>query len=340
MTHREPHPVRDVSTGDPRVRLRVALPMLLAALGYFAVIHRTIGLRPEHIALVLVFIAGLLAHPASARLMRALGIFLVFGILYDSLKIIPNYQVAPVDIEGLYRLELSLFGIPSGTSMMTPNEYLHANATPLLDLIAGLFYLNWVSVPIAFGIYLYVVNKRRYIQYGLAFLLVNILGFIVYYLHPAAPPWYVAQHGFVVQHGLPGSAADLARFDALIGIDVFQAIYTRNSNIFAALPSLHSAYPVVVLWYATQQLRRKHRRVYYAVFMTGIWFAAVYSGHHYVIDVVLGIVVALAGIIGFEYGLMRIPAVARGLDRYARAITRPPIAHFPDTSPMPPSPRP
>lgn len=324
MTHRDKTAELAEPVDQRRRRPRAALLMLLAALAYFTTIQLTIGVRPEHIVLVAVFIAGLLAHPSSARLMRAMAIFLVFGILYDSLKIIPNYQVAPVDIEGLYRLELRLFGIPSGGSMLTPNEYLHANATPLLDLIAGLFYLNWVSVPIAFGIFLFVVNKRRYIQYGVAFLLVNILGFIVYYLHPAAPPWYVAQHGFALQHGLPGSAADLARFDALIGIDVFQAIYTRNSNIFAAVPSLHSAYPVVVLWYAAKQLRRKHRCMYYAVFMMGIWFAAVYSGHHYVVDVVLGIVVALAGIVGFEYGLLRIPAVAHGLDRYARAITRPP----------------
>ncbi|MBR9974202.1 MAG: inositol phosphorylceramide synthase [Bacteroidetes bacterium] len=305
-----------------RPSLRFSLLAVLLSLVYLAAVQLTIGLRPEHVFLVSLFDVGLLAHPASGRVMRALAIFLVFGILYDSLKIVPNYQVAAVDIEGLYNLELQLFGIVDSGMPRTPNEYLHAHASAALDLISGLFYLNWVSVPILFGVYLYVVDKRRYIDFGLVFLLVNILGFIGYYLHPAAPPWYVDQYGFTLHTGVFGSAAELVRFDRLVGLDIFQGIYTRNSNVFAAVPSLHSAYPVVVLWFAIKQLRHKHRSAYFAVYMMGIWFAAVYSGHHYVIDVILGAAVAVAGILLYEQGLLRIPAVRRWLARYERSISR------------------
>ena len=178
---------------------RFALLTVLLSLAYLAAVQLTIGLRPEHVILVTLFDIGLLAHPVSSRLMRAMAIFLVFGVLYDSLKILPNYQVAAVDIEGLYHCERQLFGIVDGGMLRTPNEYLHTHASTPLDLISGLFYLNWVSVPILFGVYLYVVNKRRYIDFGLVFLLVNILGFIGYYLYPAAPPWYVDQYGFTLQ---------------------------------------------------------------------------------------------------------------------------------------------
>jgi inositol phosphorylceramide synthase catalytic subunit len=308
-------------TTSGRPGARFALLAILLSLVYLAVVQLTIGLRPEHVILVAMFDIGLLAHPVSARLMRALAIFLVFGILYDSLKIVPNYQVSPVDIGGLYSLERQLFGITDGGLLLTPNEYFQEHASTPLDLISGLFYLNWISVPILFGMYLYAVNKRRYIDFGLVFLLVNVLGFIGYYLYPAAPPWYVEQYGFTMQPGVTGSAAELVRFDALIGLDVFQGIYTRNSNVYAAVPSLHCAYPVVVLWYAIKQLRRRHRSVYFAVYMMGICFAAVYSGHHYIIDVILGVAVAVLGILLFELLLLRIPLFQRWLARYERSIS-------------------
>ncbi len=74
------------------------------------------------------------------------------------------------------------------------------------------------------------------------FLLVNLLGFAGYYIHPAAPPWYVAGHGFEAVVGTRGEVAGLGAFDAMTGLGIFDGLYARNSNVFAALPSLHSAY--------------------------------------------------------------------------------------------------
>jgi membrane-associated phospholipid phosphatase len=54
--------------------------------------------------------------------------------------------------------------------------------------------------------------------------------------------------------------------------------------------------------------------------MLGIWGTAVYSCHHYIIDVLLGISCALLGWLVFEYGLMKIPAFNRFFDRYYKYI--------------------
>lgn len=309
----------DSTSGRPGTRF--ALLTVLLSLVYLAAVQLTIGLRPDHIILLTLFDVGLLAHPASARLMRAMAIFLVFGMIYDGLKLVPNHHVGPVDIEGLYELELQLFGIMDGGTLRTPTEYLASRTSAPLDLVTGLIYLNWIPVPIAFGLYLYAVNKRRFIHFSFAFLLANILGFLGYYIHPAAPPWYVEEYGFIFRSDITGSAAGFLRFDAMVGVDIFQTIFTRNSNVFAAIPSLHSANPVVVLWYAALQLRHKHRTLYYAAFMVGMWYAAVYSGHHYVIDVILGVAVAVLGILLFELLLLRIPLFQRWLARYERSIS-------------------
>ena len=57
-----------------------------------------------------------------------------------------------------------------------------------------------------------------------------------------------------------------------------------------------------------------------AVITLGIWFTAVYTSHHYIIDVSLGILCALLGTLLFEGVLMRIPAFSRFISRYARYI--------------------
>ena len=294
---------------------------IIVSLAYLFFVHVAIGLRIEHVLLVSIYNIGFVAHPWSRRLVGALAIFLVFGMLYDVMKAWPNHLVNEVDIEGLYRTEKQLFGIRSGGELLTPNEFFSRNSNVALDITAGLFYLNWMSVPLIFAVYLYFRDKRIYLYYGLVFLLANILGFIIYYIHPAAPPWYVEQYGFVVQQGMQASAADLVRFDRLFGVNIFQWIYTRNSNVFAALPSLHAAYPTVVLYYALKVTRTWYMKAFYVVYMLGIWFAAVYSGHHYIIDVLFGIGCAVGAIIVFHGALYRFPAVRKVLDRYERFIT-------------------
>ena len=56
------------------------------------------------------------------------------------------------------------------------------------------------------------------------------------------------------------------------------------------------------------------------VITLGIWFTAVYTSHHYIIDVTLGIACALVGFLLFEYVLMRVPAFSRFMGRYEKYV--------------------
>lgn len=168
------------------------------------------------------------------------------------------------------------------------------------------------------SLYLYFSRRTEwYLHFAIVFLLVNLLGFAIYYIHPAAPPWYVALHGFEAVEGTPGDVAGLGRFDDMTGLGIFNALYARNSNVFAAVPSLHSAYTFVAFIYALLSRAPKGWTIALGVVSAGIWFTAVYTSHHYIIDVLLGIGTALAGIALFEWVLMRLGPVARFVERYA-----------------------
>ena len=72
--------------------------------------------------------------------------------------------------------------------------------------------------------------------------------------------------------------------------------------------------------YAILSKRSYHLVAVMAVITVGIWCTAVYSCHHYIIDVILGILTALVGIAVFEKLLMRWKPFQRFFNSYAHYI--------------------
>ena len=308
---------------NSKVTLKESLVMLCALAVWLAVTALCVGFRTEHIWLALLIAALFFACRPTRRLVVALLPFIVFGISSDWMNIVHNYEVNPVDIRGLYESEKQLFGITAADgTLLTPNEFFALHRTALMDFLGGVFYLCWVPVPIIFGLWMYFSGKvKPYLHFALVFLLVNLIGFAGYYIHPAAPPWYVALHGFDFRLGVPGDVAGLGAFDEMTGLGVFHGLYGRNANVFAAVPSLHSAYTLVAFIYAMRSRSGLPWTLALGIITAGIWFTAVYTSHHYIIDVLLGITTALAGFLLFEYVLMRVPAFSRFIGRYAAYVS-------------------
>lgn len=282
-----------------------------------------IGFRPEHLFLALL-IAGLyFGAPATRKLTVAIIPFIIFGISYDWMNLLPNYEVNPVDVKGLYDTEKSLFGITLADGLrVTPNEFWGMHTSKAMDFLAGIFYLCWVPLPIFYGLWLYFSGKKAgYLHFAIVFLFVNLIGFAFYYIHPAAPPWYVALHGYEAVAGTPGDVAGLGAFDKMTGLGIFNALYARNANVFAAMPSLHSAYTFVAFLYSIRLRSSLGWKIILGIVTVGIWFTAVYTSHHYILDVMGGIGCALAGFMIFEHGLMKIAGFRCFIDRYVKYIS-------------------
>ncbi len=232
--------------------------------------------------------------------------FVVFGLIYNSMRYYPNYLFNDIDVEGVYNMEKHLFGIVSNGVRVTPNEYFWVNHTAFLDIVSGLFYLCWVPLPIFYCLWLFFTKKQDLaFRYSCGFLFVNLVGFSGYYIHPAAPPWYAMLYGFEPILNTPGNVAGFQHFDSLIGIPIFHTIYSGNSNVFAAIPSMHAAYCPIAFYYSTKVKDNRVWNYILAVVSIGIWFSAVYSCHHYVIDVLLGILVTIVGLTLFEHVVYR-----------------------------------
>ena len=296
---------------------------LFLCLGIWLVVTALfVGIRPEHPLLIALIAVLFCAHPQTKKLVIALLPFILFAVSYDWMNIVPNYKVNPIDVQGLYEAEKSLFGITTAAGTVTPNEFFAEHHCAFMDFWAGFFYLCWVPVPILFGLSLYFMKQRNlYLRFAIVFLFVNLIGFAGYYIHPAAPPWYVMKYGFEPILNTPGDVAGLGRFDEMTGLGIFDSLYSRNSNVFAAVPSLHSAYMVIAFYYSLKAKYPNFLRVIFGIIMLGIWFTAVYSAHHYIIDAILGASCAVLGIFIFEKILMKWGAFNRFITKYTAYIS-------------------
>ncbi|MGZ3812766.1 MAG: phosphatase PAP2 family protein [Mucilaginibacter sp.] len=301
------------------ITLRSVVVVSLVSFTYLLFSSFLVGFKSDQVVLLLIFNCAYYLSAITRKFILGFSIFIVYWIIYDYMKAFPNYDYNLVHIADLYNFEKHLFGIRLQGKLLTPNEYWRSNGVTLLDIISGIFYLCWIPVPLAFAGWLFFRNRRQFLLFSLTFVLVNFLGFVVYYLYPAAPPWYVQFNGFTFHPGTPGNTAGLAKFDTYFHVSIFKSIYAKGSNVFAAMPSLHSSYPLIVLYYGIKN-RLGLVNIFFATVMFGIWFSAVYLSHHYILDVLAGISCAIFGINLFNLLNTKAGWFSRFIDNYEKLI--------------------
>ena len=308
-----------MTSSKERFDIKTLLFTTTISIAYLLLSAWLVGFKTDQLWLVVIFNGCYYASWQSRHFITGFSIFIVYWILFDYMKAFPNYLYSTVHIRDLYEAEKSIFGVVINGVKVTPNEYWLTHTQAWIDVLSGVFYLCWVPVPLAFATYLFFKNREGFIHFALSFLLVNLVGFVVYYTYPAAPPWYVQLRGFDFYAHTPGNEAGLTRFDQHLGMNIFHAIYAKGSNVFAAMPSLHSAYPVVVVYYARLHAN-KFLQALFAIVAAGIWFSAIYNSHHYVLDVTAGIICAVVTIIFYRRILMKNPGYKRAITAFYKQI--------------------
>jgi hypothetical protein len=144
----------------------------------------------------------------------------------------------------------------------------------------------------------------------------TLAAFLVYWRYPAQPPWLAADLGHV---GPVDRIAPLV-WDRL-GVSSMQSVYENSNlvNTVAAMPSLHAAYPFMLLlffWPAGWAVRAG--LVGYTLAMA---FALVYGGEHFVADILAGW--ALAGVAFAAVAAVRRAVALAPIRRAARAQAAP-----------------
>ncbi|MCK5841937.1 MAG: phosphatase PAP2 family protein, partial [Candidatus Sabulitectum sp.] len=169
---------------------------LIVSLLYFCWMYFKIEIRMDHLISYAFFAFLYFYNEKTRRFFFAMCPFIIYITVYDSLRAFPNYNYNTIHIEDLYLLEKQYFGVFFNNQLLTLNEFFAYHQRTLFDIISGVSYITWVPMPIGFAMYLYFTGRKSlYINMVFLFVLTNLIGFIVYYFYPAAPPWYIGACG-------------------------------------------------------------------------------------------------------------------------------------------------
>jgi membrane-associated phospholipid phosphatase len=167
--------------------------------------------------------------------------------------------------------------------LWTPS-HLHAYDYGAWAVYMTHFIAVWVTAAV-----LWRVARPRFRRFAMLTIVLTLAGFMTYWLYPAQPPWLAAQDGLVgpVDRIVPDVWGQL-------GVGTVQSAFENGGlvNTVAAMPSLHGAYPLMLLlffWSAGRLVRAG-----LALYTLAMAFALVYGGEHFVTDILVGWAMAVA----------------------------------------------
>jgi hypothetical protein len=285
---------------SPRGDRRWKIGILAFVLLYTVVINQFLHVRPDHLFLALVVLAfGFLGKERGRRFLIDWFPFILFWILYDMMRgVADSLQGGYVHVTEPYRWEQVLFGwmTPGDVPPLWFAEWRSAHDgiwyKGALDLLSANMYTMHFGAPLVFMWILWhtVDDRRTFYRFMYTLTVLNLTGLATFMLYPAAPPWYVELHGMRQPSELgmvSGAAGGLVALDQMFRVRFFETLWDHFSpNLFAAMPSLHGAYPLTIALFACLRFGRRVRWILAYPALT--WFAAVYLNQHYVVDLVTG----------------------------------------------------
>lgn len=241
--------------------------------------------RPQ----ILAFVAGLIGVTCAwsergirRLLMDWLPVF-VIAAGYDFVRSQAPDLIDRAVVEPQLRFDEIVFGGTVPTVLL--QDALVDRATPhWWDYLAFLVYLSHFVFTLAVAAVLYFKARDLFRRLAALVLSVSVAGFITYFIVPAVPPWLASRYG------------DLSRTTRIVhavwadlGIEGAAKVFAGNAklaNPVAALPSLHAAWPFMVLLLLWPVAGRWRWALlgYNAVMIPTL----VYGAEHYVSDILLG----------------------------------------------------
>jgi len=299
--------------------LRIACPTIFCAASAAWAAAR--GIPASRDTLTAWVLVGLLAFSVTNFRRWARGLvydwlpFVVVLWLYDLTRgsadglLFHTHYAAQIDVDR------ALFGVVPTVWLQ---EHLWHGQAHLrwYDYASWLVYLSHFFATTLLAAALWLLAPHRFHRYVATVVTLALLGVTTYALFPAAPPWLATSHHLIHAYRLTPAVWSHVPYVN------FQTLFekgARYSNQVAAVPSLHTAFALLVsvtLWPIVPRMLRP-LLVLYPIAMG---FSLVYLGEHYVVDVLLGYVYVAAA-------LAIVHMTARALERRrAAAPSAPPPA--------------
>jgi hypothetical protein len=187
-----------------------------------------------------------------------------------------------------------------------PSVQAWASGSHLLIECSSWLYVNaQITVTLGALIYLYLCHNRSFYFVRNMFMIAMVIALIGYIVFPTAPPRFMPEWGF------SDSVSDVT------GIHVSHSSASLNTlfNPYAAVPSMHVAFALMVGWPLARLVRRRALRVMWLLYPFLMTFVIVATGNHFITDALLGALTAGVA----TYGARRLALARPGVWRFSKA---------------------
>lgn len=152
----------------------------------------------------------------------------------------------------------------------------------LIDSASWMYVNAQATVTMGALVFIYLVHNRSF-YFVRNMLMVSMgIALVGYALFPTAPPRFMPEWGFT------DSVSDFT------GIPQDSVAVNALFNPFAAVPSMHVAFALMLGWTLAPLVRRPVFKALWFAYPFVVTFVVVATGNHFVIDAVLGAIVAAA----------------------------------------------
>jgi membrane-associated phospholipid phosphatase len=308
------------SVGWPRVRQAayVAYAAVVVAIVIFS------GVPTGRTALAVLIMSGLLLTSIGRGWRQTLQVFLdwlpftAVLLLYDRTRGVTDSLGISLHESDIVRAERWVFGGVEPTVWLQHHLYNPEHVYWYDALFTLIYTTHFLTTPVLAAI-LWIRNRTLWLRYISRVIVLSVAGLITYCLFPEAPPWLAARDGLID----PVARLSARGWIWLHASNVNSALATAQndgSNPVAAMPSLHTAFAALAALFIALQLRSRWRWLL-VLYPVAMGFTLVYTGEHWVLDIVVGVLYALAAHLAVSWWERR------------RALrTRIPAADLPESS--------
>ena len=269
-----------------------------AGIGYVVlliVLVLFVGVPTDRGSLLLIILVGL-GVTCLGRGWRAFGKvvldwlpFTLVLVVYDISRGLATWAGLSLHEADIADADKAVFGtVPT---VWLQNHLLTPGSPHWYDALATLVYIShFLATPIVAAV-LWLRDRAAWLGFIRRVIALSLAGLVTYVLFPAAPPWYAARDGVIA----PVIRAS-ARGWLWLHVNHAGNLLSEGqlaSNPVAAMPSLHTAFASTIALFVAARVRGR-LRLLVLLYPVAMGLALVYLGEHYVVDVVAGVVYALA----------------------------------------------
>ncbi len=208
----------------------------------------------------------------------------LFGAAYLAYRIVRGAVAA--DANTAFQHALQVISLERTLHVFVePSIQAWASGSHFLMVLSSYLYVNaQTTVTVAALVYLYLRHNRNFYFVRNMFMVAMAIALLGYIVFPTAPPRFLPEWGF------SDSVANLTG----VHVSHSSAAMTALVNPYAAVPSMHVAFALMIGWPLARLVRWRLVRVMWLLYPFLMAFVIVVTANHFIIDAALGAFTAAA----------------------------------------------